>query len=82
MSSSRESLSKKVISTVVSMNRDVTKTTGQERKDMRLSGPERSTYMESQTGLSWVAPKERFDSSMVKLWFESTALLPTVVVCL
>ena len=24
--------------------------------------------------MSWVAPKERFDSSMVKLWFESTAL--------
>ena len=23
--------------------------------------------------LAWVAPKERFDSSMVRLWFESTA---------
>ena len=33
-----------------------------------------ANYMEGQTGLSWVAPKERFDSSMVKLWFESTAL--------
>ena len=25
-------------------------------------------------GLAWVIPKERFDSSMVRLWFESTAL--------
>ena len=25
-------------------------------------------------GLAWVAPKERFDSSMARLWFESTAL--------
>ena len=33
-----------------------------------------ANYMESQAGLPWVAPKERFDSSMVKLWFESTAL--------
>ena len=33
-----------------------------------------AVYMESQAGLPWVAPKEKFDSFMVKLWFESTAL--------